>query len=85
MKIPRRNQTAIGAVGLSGHVRGRHHRGSALPTFYTIKAVAQTLDVSARTVRRWIARGELAAHRWEGVVRIAEADLRSFLAQHREA
>jgi excisionase family DNA binding protein len=60
-------------------------RGSGLPKFYAIKTVAETLEVSTRTVRRWIARGDLVAHRVNGVVRIAEADLRAFLAQHRES
>ena len=59
--------------------------GSGLPKFYAIKTVAETLEVSIRTVRRWIARGDLIAHRLNGVVRIAEADLRAFLALRRES
>ncbi len=59
--------------------------GSGMPKFYAIKTVAETLEVSPRTVRRWIARGELIPHRVNGVIRIAEADLRAFLAQHRES
>ena len=58
--------------------------GSGLPRFYTIKTVADALEVSPRTVRRWIAIGDLNVHRVNGVVRIAEADLRAFLALHRE-
>jgi excisionase family DNA binding protein len=64
---------------------GRRHHGSGLPKYYTIKAVAEALDVSTRTIRRWIENGDLAVHRIDGVVRVAEADLRAFLAQHREA
>jgi excisionase family DNA binding protein len=64
--------------------RGRRHRGSGLPKYFTIKAVAEALDVSSRTVRRWIANGDLIAHRSGGVVRIAEGDLRAFLALLRE-
>ncbi len=63
---------------------GRRHRGSGLPKYYTIKAVAEAVDVSPRTVRRWIANGDLVAHRMGGVVRISEADLRAFLAAQRE-
>lgn len=63
---------------------GRGRRGSSLPKYYAIKAVAEALDVSPRTVRRWIARGELAVHRLGGVVRVAEGDLKTFLAVHRE-
>lgn len=59
--------------------------GSGLAKFYAIKTVADTLEVSTRTVRRWIARGELIVHRVNGVIRIAEADLRAFLALHRES
>jgi excisionase family DNA binding protein len=59
-------------------------RGNGPPKFYSIKTVAETLEVSTRTVRRWIASGELIAHRVNGVLRIADADLHAFLARHRE-
>ena len=52
--------------------------------FYTTQDVANMLGVSERSVRRWTARGELAVHRFGGVVRIAEVDLKLFLARHRE-
>jgi excisionase family DNA binding protein len=45
------------------------------------------LRVATRTVRRWITAGELVAHRLGSngnTVRIAEPDLRAFLAIHRE-
>jgi len=67
-----------------GHGRGRRHSGSGLAKYYTIKAVAEALDVSPRTIRRWIANGDLIVHRVHGVIRIAEGDLRAFLALHRE-
>ena len=67
-----------------GRVRDHRRSGSGLPKYYTIKAVAEALDVSTRTVRRWIANGELIVHRVDGVVRIAEGDLRVFLALHRD-
>ena len=67
-----------------GHVRGRLHTRSGLPKYYTIKAVAEALAVSTRTVRRWIGNGDLVVHRVDGVVRVAEGDLRAFLALHRE-
>lgn len=63
---------------------GRRRRTSGLPQYYAIKTVAEALDVSARTIRRWIANGDLTVHRVDGVVRIAEGDLRAFLAVHRE-
>ena len=61
-----------------GHVRGDHDR------FFTISEVADRLQVAARTVRRWIKAGDLVVHRIGGVVRIAESDLRAFLALYRE-
>jgi excisionase family DNA binding protein len=64
---------------------GRRHHGSGLPKYYSIRTVAEAIDVSTRTVRRWIENGDLVVHRVDGVVRVAEADLRAFLAQHREA
>jgi excisionase family DNA binding protein len=60
-------------------------RGGGIPKYYSIKTVAEAIDVSTRTVRRWIENGDLVVHRVDGVVRVAEADLRAFLAQHREA
>jgi excisionase family DNA binding protein len=66
-----------------GQVRGR--RARFIPRYYTIQQVAELLVVSPRTVRRWIANGCLIAHRPGGIIRIAEDDLRAFLALHREA
>jgi excisionase family DNA binding protein len=56
----------------------------ASPRFFTISDIADCLDVSCRTVRRWIANGLLVAHRINGLVRISEADYRAFLAAHRD-
>jgi excisionase family DNA binding protein len=64
-------------------VDGRRQRGG-LPKLHTIKAVAEVLDVSSRTVRRWIENRDLAVHRVDSVVRVAEDDLRAFLALHRQ-
>ena len=70
--------------GSSRDVR-RRRSSSGLPKYYSVKAVAEALDVSPRTVRRWIENRDLIMHRVHGVVRIAEDDLRTFLALHREA
>ena len=53
------------------------------PKFYTIEQIADSLDASTRSVRRWIANGLLIAHRINGLVRISEADFQAFLAAHR--
>jgi excisionase family DNA binding protein len=67
----------------SGDVRGRRRRADQIK-FFTIAEVAERLHVSCRTVRRWIEAGDLVAHRIGGIVRVAESDLRAFLALHRE-
>lgn len=51
--------------------------------FFTIAEVAEAVEVSVRTVRRWIKRGDLVGHHFGTAVRIAESDLNAFLAQHR--
>jgi excisionase family DNA binding protein len=51
--------------------------------FYTIVQVAEILEMSTRSVRRLIAAGELPVHRFGRSVRIAETDLRAFIAVHR--
>jgi excisionase family DNA binding protein len=61
----------------------RARETTAIPKFFTIAQVAELLEVSTRTVRRWIDTGVLVTHRFGGVVRVAEHDLRAFLAQHR--
>ena len=66
-----------------GHIHGRRHRDDQIK-FFTIAEVAERLNVASRTIRRWIKAGDLVVHRIGGVVRIAEGDLRAFLALHRE-
>lgn len=51
--------------------------------FFTIAEVAEFTGVSVRTVRRWIKSGELVAHHFGTAVRIAESDLKAFIACHR--
>jgi excisionase family DNA binding protein len=57
---------------------------TAVACFFTISDVANFLNVSTRTVRRWIKEGLLVAHRINGVVRISETDLAAFLAAFRD-
>jgi excisionase family DNA binding protein len=64
------------------HVLGRRYRSDQLK-FITIGEVADRLAVHPRTVRRRIKSGDLVAHRFGRSVRIAEVDLRAFLAAHR--
>jgi len=54
-----------------------------LPRFYTTQEVSDSLSVSRRTVSRWIEREDLIAHEFGRSVRIADDDLRVFLARRR--
>lgn len=51
--------------------------------FLTVRRVAEQVDHSERQVRRWIAAGDLAVHHFGRSIRIAQADLDAFIAQHR--
>jgi excisionase family DNA binding protein len=67
----------------SANVAPPHARRMA-PQFHTVKQVAEALGVCSRSVRRWIQSGDLPVHRFGGAVRVADADLRAFLATNRE-
>ena len=56
---------------------------SQLPRLLTIDEIVERLNVCSKTIRRWIARNELPAHRLGRSVRVAEADLLAFLGNHR--
>lgn len=46
--------------------------------------VSQRLQVSIKTIERWMASGELPAHRFGKSVRISPADYRAFVDKHRK-
>jgi excisionase family DNA binding protein len=50
--------------------------------FLTIGEIANCLDASTRTVRRWIKSRALLARRIEGIVRISEADFAATRRAH---
>ncbi len=52
--------------------------------FWTVQGIAEHLDVSERSVHRWIDSGDLVVHRFGRSVRISDNDLRAFQAQHRD-
>jgi excisionase family DNA binding protein len=58
-------------------------KSPTLPKFYTIQEISDSLDVCPRTVRRWIDSRELIAHGLGRLVRVADDDLRIFLARRR--
>ncbi len=56
---------------------------SSSPKFYTIEQIADCVEASTRSVRRWIDEGLLVAHRINGLVRVSDQDFQAFLANHR--
>ena len=55
----------------------------SMTRFYTIAQVADLLVVSTRSVRRWVAHGELLAHKFGRQIRISELDFRAFVEWRR--
>jgi excisionase family DNA binding protein len=51
-----------------------------LPNFLTVDEVAETINVSTRTVHRLIETEALAAHHFGRSVRVSEDDLAAYLA-----
>ena len=54
-------------------------------TLYTILQISKILQVSTKTIRRWIGAGDLIAHRFGHQWRISEPDLQAFIRMRREA
>jgi len=54
-----------------------------LTNFHTVNEVADALGVSARSVRRWIKRGDLIAHHFGTAVRVADSDHKAFIERRR--
>ena len=55
-----------------------------LPNLLTIKQAAEHLQVSSKTLRRWIDTGDLIAHRLGRQWRISETDLQTFIRMGRQ-
>lgn len=64
-------------------IRSKGGHPSKPLVLHTVQQVAETLQVSTKQVRRWIAAGDLVAHRLGRQLRIADADLRAFVAHRR--
>jgi len=62
-----------------------HHLAAIRAPLLTIKDAAARLNVSVKSVRRWIANGELVAYQFGRHWRISEQDLSAFLAARRGA
>ena len=55
-----------------------------LPNLLTIKQAAEHLQVSSKTIRRWIDAGDLIAHRLGRQWRFSETDLQTFIRMGRQ-
>lgn len=55
-----------------------------LRVLFTPKTLAAYLQVSERTVREWVRRGDLPSYKLAGSRRIDPTDVEEFLATHRE-
>jgi excisionase family DNA binding protein len=82
MEAGMRGKGLTGDPGLVSGTR-RQGQGGAERRFFNVAEVADIVGVSPRTVRRWIKDEKLVAHYFGRAVRIAESDLRAFIARHR--
>ena len=58
-------------------------REPSSPKLYVVDEVAEILDVSGRTVRRKIAKGDLVACRFGRLVRVHPDDLAAYIDRQR--
>jgi len=85
MRTPRFSKTE-GPVSssCSDPPRTGRRRTSEIPKFLTVQQVAECVEASTRTVRRWIKKKLLIAHRMNGLLRVSDADFQKFLDDHRD-
>lgn len=50
-----------------------------IPTFYSVEFVAEKLGVDKKSIYRWANAGTLHFHKFHGVLRISEEDLKAFI------
>ncbi len=61
-----------------------HRADTTIAALLTLKQAADTLQVSTKTVRRWVQSGELIHHRFGRQLRISEIDLQAFIDAGRQ-
>ena len=61
-----------------------HRADTTIAALLTLKQAADTLQVSTKTVRRWVQSGDLIDHRFGREVRISEIDLQAFIDAGRQ-
>jgi excisionase family DNA binding protein len=75
---PQRGQRSL-AAGIPDR------RSAAVERFVTVATAAELLAVCDKTVRRWLQTEKLASHKFGGLIRVAEGDLRAFIVRARRA
>ena len=55
----------------------------AFPQFLSISELAERMDVSTKTIRRWIKAGEIRTHKLGRQIRVTEEDAHSFVLRRR--
>ena len=61
----------------------RTDRPKSSQKFYTVAQIAEVMEVSERTVWRWIAEGLLVVHRINALVRVSGTDFQALLTSSR--
>jgi excisionase family DNA binding protein len=64
--------------------RGMERNTTPVVAFFTERTLADYLAVSDRTIRNWIARGELPSYKLGASRRIDPADVETFLDRNRD-
>ena len=62
-----------------------HDGRTSTSTLLTLNQTAETLQVSVKSVRRWIKSGELIAHRIGHQWRVSKPDLQTFIRARRNS
>ena len=62
-----------------------NHSPAGVDALNDLETIAKRLDVSVKTVRRLIARGELPHHRVGRLIRVSAQDFAAYLARSRRA
>ena len=66
-----------------GSMMSEHMSVPTLPNLLTLEQIAEHLQVSVKTVRRWIDAGDLVVHRFGRGLRVSEDDLQVFIRMRR--
>jgi excisionase family DNA binding protein len=80
---PQHDSLAQPGTGIEETTSNADQPPGSAEQFFSVAAVAKTLEVSEKTVRRKIAGGELSANRMGPLLRVSERDLAAYVARTR--